>query len=248
VEPLLLERRERVGLVTLNRPDKLNALSSALVNQLEHALHELDGDDEIGAIVITGAGERAFSAGGDMAEQVAALDEDRSFPRVNASAVVFAAKKPTIAAIRGYCFGGGALLAIHCDSRIGGEDARLKFHGASYGRAPGGAALPRIVGAAKAKELLFTGDEVSASEALRIGLLNQVVAPEKVVETALAMAARIAANSPEAIRVLKEVIDEALPVDRALAREHELNRDIGRTADSAARFRAAADRVIGGKD
>lgn len=248
MEPLLLERRERVGLVTLNRPDKLNALSSALVNQLEHALHELDGDDEIGAIVITGAGERAFSAGGDMAEQVAALDEDRSFPRVNASAVVFAAKKPTIAAIRGYCFGGGALLAIHCDIRIGGEDARLKFHGASYGRAPGGAALPRIVGAAKAKELLFTGDEVSASEALRIGLLNQVVAPEKVVETALAMAARIAANSPEAIRVLKEVIDEALPVDRALEREHELNRDIGRTADSAARFRAAADRVIGGKD
>ena len=248
MEPILVERRGRVGLVTLNRPDKLNALNSALVNQLEQALHELDGDDEVGAIVITGAGERAFSAGGDMAEQVAALDEHRSFPRVNASAVVFAVRKPTIAAIRGYCFGGGALLAIHCDIRIGGADARLKFHGASYGRAPGGAVLPRIVGAAKAKELLFTGDEVSASEALRIGLLNQVVAPEQVVETAVAMAARIAANSPEAIRVLKEVIDEALPVDKALEREHELNRDIGRSADSAARFRAAADRVIGRED
>ena len=167
---------------------------------------------------------------------------------MNASAVVFAAMKPTIAAIRGYCFGGGALLAIHCDIRIGGEDARLKFHGASYGRAPGGAVLPRIVGAAKAKELLFTGDEVSASEALRIGLLNQVVAADKVVETAVGMAARIAANSPEAIRALKEIIDEALPVDKALEREHELNRDIGRTADSAARFRAAAERVIGRKD
>ena len=248
VEPILVERRGRVGLVTLNRPEKLNALSSELVNQLERALHELDEDNAIGAIVITGAGDRAFSAGGDMAEQVAALEQARSFPRVNASAVVFAATKPTIAAIRGYCFGGGALLAIHCDIRIGGEDARLKFHGASYGRAPGGAVLPRIVGAAKAKELLFTGDEVSSSEALRIGLLNQVVAADKVVDTAVGMAARIAANSPEAIRVLKQIIDEALPVEKALEREHELNRDIGRTADSAARFRAAAERVIGRKD
>ena len=248
VEPILVEHRGRVGLVTLNRPEKLNALSSELVNQLERALHELDEDNAIGAIVITGAGDRAFSAGGDMAEQVAALEQARSFPRVNASAVVFAATKPTIAAIRGYCFGGGALLAIHCDIRIGGEDARLKFHGASYGRAPGGAVLPRIVGAAKAKELLFTGDEVSSSEALRIGLLNQVVAADKVVDTAVGMAARIAANSPEAIRALKQIIDEALPVEKALEREHELNRDIGRTADSAARFRAAAERVIGRKD
>jgi enoyl-CoA hydratase/carnithine racemase len=246
-QPILVERRGRVGLITLNRPDKLNALSSELVNQLERALHELGDDDDVGAIVITGAGERAFSAGGDMAEQVAALEQARTFPRVNASAVVFAARKPTIAAIRGYCFGGGALLATHCDIRICGEDARLKFHGASYGRAPGGAVLPRIVGVAKAKELLFTGDEISASEALRIGLVNQVVAPEKVVETAVAMAARIAANSPQAIRALKEIIDAALPADKALERERELNRDIGRTADSAARFRAAAERVIGRK-
>jgi enoyl-CoA hydratase len=248
VDPILVERRGRVGLVTLNRPDKLNALSSELVDQLEQALQALDADDDIGAIVITGAGDRAFSAGGDMAEQVAALEQARSFPRVNASAVVFAARKPTIAAIRGYCFGGGALLAIHCDIRIGGDDARLKFHGASYGRAPGGAVLPRIVGAAKAKELLFTGDEISASEALRIGLLNQVVEADQVVDTAVGMAARIAANSPEAVRALKDIIDRALPVDQALEREHELNRDIGRTADSAARFRAAAERVIGRKD
>ena len=248
MDPILVERRGRVGLVTLNRPDKLNALSSELVNQLERALQALDADDDVGAIVITGAGDRAFSAGGDMAEQVAALEQASSFPRVNASAVVFAARKPTIAAIRGYCFGGGALLAIHCDIRIGGRDARLKFHGASYGRAPGGAVLPRIVGAAKAKELLFTGDEISASEALRIGLLNQVVDADQVVETAVGMAARIAANSPEAVRALKDVIDRALPVDQALELEHELNRDIGRSADSAARFRAAAERVIGRKD
>lgn len=246
MEPILVERRGRVGLVTLNRPEKLNALNSALVNQLERALQALDADGEVGAIVITGAGDRAFSAGGDMAEQVAALDEQRTFPRVNASAVVHAVKKPTIAAIRGYCFGGGALLAIHCDIRIGGDDARLKFHGASYGRAPGAAVLPRIVGEARAKELLFTGDEVSASEAFRIGLLNQLVPPDAVVETAVAMAARIAANSPPAVRALKEIIDLALPVDPALEREHQVNRELGRTPDSAARFRSAAERVIGG--
>jgi enoyl-CoA hydratase/carnithine racemase len=243
--PILMERRGRVGLVTMNRPEKLNALSSALVNQLERALHELDADDGIGAIVITGAGERAFSAGGDMSEQVAALEEERAFPRVNASTVVHAVKKPTIAAIRGYCFGGGALLAIHCDIRIGGDDTRMKFHGASYGRAPGGAVLPRIVGEAKAKELLFTGDEIRAQEALRIGLLNQVAAAADVVDVAMGMAERIASNSAPAIRALKEIIDLALPVDNALEYEHEVNREIGHTADSAARFKSAAERVIG---
>ena len=242
---VLTDRRDRVALVTLNRPEKLNALSSELVNELERALHELDSDDDIGAIVITGAGTRAFSAGGDMAEQIAALDDARAFPRVSASAVVHAVHKPTIAAIRGYCFGGGALLAIHCDIRIGGDDTRMKFHGASYGRAPGGAVLPRIVGDAMAKELLFTGDEISASEALRIGLLNHVVPAADVVDTSLAMAQRIAANSPASIRALKEIIELAHPVDRAMDREHDLNRDMGHTAEAAARFRSAAERVIG---
>src|SRR5712692_8242139 len=245
MEPILVERHGRVGLVTLNRPEKLNALSSALVNQLEVAIGELDADDDIGAIVITGAGERAFSAGGDMAEQVAALEETRAFPRVSASAVVRASVKPTLAAIRGYCFGGGALLAIECDIRIGGEDARFKFHGASYGRAPGGAVRRRIVGGAKVNELLFAGDEVSAKEALRVGLLNQVVTPDEVVDAAVAMAQRIAANSPEAVKALKEIIDLALPIDRALEHEREINREMGRSADSASRFRQAAERVIG---
>ncbi len=245
MEPILLERRGRVGLVTLNRPEKLNALNSHLVERLEQALQQLDADDDIGAIVITGAGERAFSAGGDMAEQIAALDGSTASPRVGASAVVRACVKPTIAAIRGYCFGGGALMAIECDIRIGGDDARIKFHGASYGRAPGGASLPRIVGAAKAKELLFTGDEISATEALRIGLLNQVVPAADVVETAVAMGSRIAANSPVAVKALKEIIDVALPIGSALEHEQYLNREMGRSTDSASRFRNAAARVLG---
>ena len=246
MDPILVERRGRVGLITLNRPEKLNALNSALVMQLERAVTQLEADDEIGAIVVTGAGERAFSAGGDMAEQVAALNSQEKAPaRASASSIVRLAKKPTIAAIRGYCFGGGALMAIEFDIRIGGDDARFKFHAASYGRAPGGAVLPRIVGDAKARELLFTCDEVSASEALRIGLLNQVVPSDQVVETAVAMGERIAANSPTAVKALKEIIDLALPIDTALEHEREVNRGMGSSADSATRFRAAAERVIG---
>lgn len=243
---ILVERRGQVGLVTLNRPEKLNALNTALVTQLERALQELDADDTVGAIVVTGAGERAFSAGGDMAEQVASLNsQTAALPRVSASSVMRAVRKPTLAAIRGYCFGGGALMAIEFDMRIAADDARFKFHGASYGRAPGGAVLPRIVGDAKAKELLFTGDEIRAAEALRIGLVNQVVAPAEVVDTAVAMAERIAANSPMAVRALKQIIDTALPIEQALRLEHELNKGMGRSADSASRFRKAAERVIG---
>jgi len=243
--PILVERRGRVGVVTLNRPAKLNALNAALLDALDHALHELDDDPDIGAIVITGAGERAFSAGGDMNEQIDAMDGRPAPRRASPLATVRACRTPTIAAIRGYCYGGAALLAIGCDIRISGEDGRFKFHGASYGRGIGGAVLPRIVGAAKAKELLFTGDDVPAAEALRIGLVNQVVPAAEVVECAVTMAERIAANSPRAIQIIKETIDLALPVEQAQAHENQANRDLSHSDDSQARFRRAASKIIG---
>jgi enoyl-CoA hydratase len=242
---VLVERRGAVGLVTLNRPAKLNALNAQLMDELEQVLRDLDEDEHIGAIVITGAGERAFSAGGDMAEQVEAIEGRHAPRRGSAAAGLRTCRTPTIAAIRGYCYGGAALLAMSCDIRISGDDGRFKFHGATYGRALGGALLPRVVGAAKAKELLFTGDDVPAHEALRIGLVNHVVAPEEVVATALAMAERIAANSPRAIHAIKETIDLALPAEQAHAFESQANRDLAHSPDSTARFRRAAERVIG---
>lgn len=242
--PLLVERREHTALLTLNRPKKLNALNGAMLEALEHALHDLDADFAIGAIVITGAGERAFSAGGDMAEQIEAMDGAPRQSRASPLATVRACHTPTIAAIRGYCYGGAALLAIGCDIRVSGEDGRFKFHGASYGRGIGGAMLPRIVGAAKAKELLFTGDDVPAAEALRIGLVNHVVPSDEVVEFAMAMAERIAANSPRAVHVIKQTIDLALPVEQAQAYENQANRDVSGSEDSQSRFRRAAARVI----
>ena len=242
---VLVERRGRVGIATLNRPAKLNALNSQLVDELEGAIRELDADDEIGAIVITGAGERAFSAGGDMNEQRAQIAAGTVGGRRSASPVVRDARKPTIAAIRGYAFGGGALLAINCDIRIAGSDAKFKFHAAGYGQMGGGAILPRIIGMARAKELLWSGDEVGAAEAERIGLVNHVVAPDEVLETALALAGRIAANSPQAVAGLKKTIDLAMPYEEAQAHEDAANREVRSSADSAARFRRAAERVVG---
>ncbi|MDQ3809926.1 MAG: enoyl-CoA hydratase/isomerase family protein [Chloroflexota bacterium] len=243
---VLVERRGNVGLVTLNRPAKLNALNTQLMDELERAVGDLDADRDIGAIVLTGAGERAFSAGGDMAEQVEAIEGRRPPRRGSPSAGVRGCRTPTIAAVRGYCYGGGALLAISCDIRVSGHDGRFKFHGASYGRALGGALLPRIVGAAKAKELLFTGDEVPAAEAARIGLVNQVVESADVVDYAVAMAQRIASNSSPAVQGIKDTIDLALPIERAEAFEKQLNADLAHSADSTARFRRAAARVLGG--
>jgi len=244
--PVLVERRGPVGLLVLNRPAKLNALSLQMLAELERGLREFDADPNIGAIVLTGAGERAFSAGGDMAEQVAVLDGRLApLPGGSPSGALHACATPTLAAIRGYCFGGGALLAIACDIRLCGDDARFKFHGASYGRALGAADLPRIVGEPKAKELLLSGDEVRAAEALRIGLVNHVVPAAEVLDETLGLAERIAANSPDAVRRLKETIDLALPIEQALAHEARVNQELGQSADSAARFRRAAARIVG---
>jgi enoyl-CoA hydratase/carnithine racemase len=243
---VLAERRGRVGLATLNRPDKLNAMNTQLMQELEAAITQFDADDEIGAIVLTGAGARAFSAGGDMKEQRAQIEAGTVGQRRSASSVVRAAKKPVLAAIRGYAFGGGALLAINCDIRIAATDARFKFHAAGYGQVGGGAILPRIVGVARAKELLYTGDEIDAAEALRIGLVNHVLEPDEVLDFTLAMAGRIAANSPKAIAALQEIIDLALPTEEAQAREEAANREIRASGDSATRFKAAAAKVVGG--
>lgn len=242
---VLVEKRGRVGVATLNRPAKLNAMNTQLVEELEAALRDFDDDEGIGAVVIAGAGERAFSAGGDMKEQVAQLADGTIRGRRSASVVVRAARKPVLAAIRGYCFGGGALLAINCDIRIAATDARFKFHAAGYGQVAGGAILPRIVGVARAKELLYTGDEVDAEQAARIGLVNRVVEPSEVLETTIAMASRIAANSRQAITALQRVIDLALPYEQAQAEEDAASRAIRASADSADRFRQAAARVVG---
>lgn len=240
------ERHGAVGLIWLNRPEKLNAMNTQLNAELVEAIDAFERDESILAIVLTGAGERAFSAGGDMAEQRSQLGTTHDGPTpLSPAKKARECPKPVLAAIRGYCYGGAANLAVNCDIRICGDDAKFRFVGASYGLVPSGAMLPRIVGEAKAKELLFTTDVVDAAEAHRIGLANQVVPAADVLEHTLAMAQRIAANSPLAVQALKVIVDASLPPDEALAQEAAYTTRLRSGAEHATRFRAAAERVVG---
>lgn len=243
---LIVERRGAVAVVRLNRPEKHNALNAQISFELIDCLDALEGDDSVRVIVLTGSGEKAFCAGADMAE---ATSEETRPARVGgpaqAAARLLRVRKPVIAAVNGYAYGGGALLAINCDIRIASENARFRFVGTTYGLVVGGSQLPRIVGVPAAKELIFTARTVDAAEALRIGLVNRVVPRERLEEEALAMAAAIAENSPQAVQAAKEIIDLALPGREAALREVEVNSELRQSEDHRRRFRAAAQRVTG---
>ena len=246
---VLVEKRGPVGLATLNRPEKHNAMNSALTRELIAAIDAFTADDEIAVIVLTGAGERAFSAGGDMTEVRERMGPEgvqrETTGGPSLSEKVRLCPKPVIAAIRGYCYGGAAQLAVNCDIRICGDDAKFRFVAVNYGMPACGAILPRIVGEAKAKEILFSGDVVDAREALRVGLANQVVPPSEVVDYAVKLGERIAGNSQFAVRSLKTIIDAALPVEDALALEARLGREARASREAEQRFKAAASRVVG---
>jgi enoyl-CoA hydratase len=150
-----------------------------------------------------------------------------------------------IAAINGYAYGFGAQLAVTADIRIASTNAKIRFVGASYGAVVSGSDLPRIVGAAMAKELLFTARVVDAEEAGRIGLVNRVVAPDRLIPTAVEMAEQIATNSPAAVQWAKRVVDASTTISEGLAAEAEARRTLMGSSDSASRLVAAAKRVTG---
>ncbi len=240
---LLLERHGAVALLRLNRPHKHNALGRQMSRELYLALQALEEDESVKAVVITGAGERAFCAGADMAEQVA----DPTLPQVTGQALgkVLRFPKPIIAAVNGYAYGGGALLAINCDLRLASPDARFRFVGVSYGLVVGAAQLPRIVGLPAAKDLVFTARVVEAEEALRLGLVDRVVPRESLLEEATGLAQQMAAHSLRALVASKEVMELALDNSVALAREAELNQALRQGEEHRQLFRQAAQRVTG---
>ncbi|HVC57521.1 MAG TPA: enoyl-CoA hydratase/isomerase family protein [Stellaceae bacterium] len=215
-EYILSERQGAVALVTLNRPEKLNALSFPLMEELDDALSSYEWDDDIRAVILTGAGERAFSAGADIHEMAGLSSEelaDRGATRGQISWHIASYAKPLIGAINGLAYGGAALLSSSLDLRIGCEKTQFRFLAASYGRVNSTWSLPALVGIPKAKELLYTGRAVAAEEALHIGLLNQVVPAAKVVDAAIEMGQMIAKNDPRMVQGIKRLLHEGMAMD-----------------------------------
>jgi enoyl-CoA hydratase len=200
-----------VGIVTLNRPAKLNALSYALASELDEAVTALEEDDEVRCVVITGAGEKAFSAGADIHEMNAISDDELAERQRRRSVFTWhlaTLKKPTIGAINGLAYGGAAVLSSSLDIRIGCERSSFRFLAASYGRLNSTWSLPMVVGWARAKELLYTARVVKADEALQINLLNKIVPASELLDAAVEMGRQIAGNTPEMVQGIKRLLIE----------------------------------------
>jgi len=204
---VLLEKSEKIAVVTLNRPEKLNALNRELRHEFCRTMQNLRTDPEVGCVIITGAG-RAFCAGLDLRELSNESLEDAG--NVNFVSVIEDMEVPVIAAVNGFAVTGGFELALACDIIIAAETARFADTHARVGVMPGGgmtARLPRAVGIRKARELSFTGNYLGAAEAERMGLVNRVVAADRLMSTAREMAGQILSSDPVIIRNLKRLYD-----------------------------------------
>ena len=210
-----IERANGVAVVTMNRPEALNAFNSAQLTDLLAAMRQLSGEDAIRAIIITGAGDRAFAAGADIKEMEAKSPlEAKAFAEMGHAvcATIERAPQPTIAAINGFALGGGCEIALACDIRIAAERAVLGQPEVALGIFPGWGGtqrLPRLIGSGLAKELIFTGRRVNAAEALRIGLVNAVHPAQELLAKAQELATQIAAQGPLAVRHAKIAINHA---------------------------------------
>ena len=205
------DRDDRVGIITLNRPEVLNALSVGLTRELDDAITEIEADDSFGAIVITGAGERAFSAGADIHEN-RELDPDErekiTEERSGYSWHLTTATKPVIGAINGLCYGGGTVMATSLDFLIGCEKSSFRFLAVNYGQMNATWSLPMLVGINRAKELLYSGREVFADEAYHIGLINHLVPNAQLMEKAIEVAEGLAKNRIEGVANIKQILRE----------------------------------------
>jgi enoyl-CoA hydratase/carnithine racemase len=210
-QTIVVEAEDGVGIVTLNRPDKLNAMNRQLSRELHDAIKRFEVDDRVGCIVVTGAG-RAFSAGGDIHEQ---REDDRRYSdeelaqlrggRHNSLDIAICTK-PTIGMMNGLAYGGAAVLASSLDMRIGCEDSKFRFLAAAYGRINSTWTLPNQVGWPIAKELLFSARVVEAEEAWRIGLLNHLVPREQLRAKTMELAKTIAGNNRAAVMGIKQLL------------------------------------------
>ena len=203
-------KREGVGIITINREDVRNALKAEIREDIAAAVQLAEDDPEVRVVIITGAGEKVFSAGGDIKAMAENTMWDILARKFDVSAQIHNCPKPIIAAINGLALGGGCELAMACDFRVGSENARLGQPEINLGIFPGGGAtqrLQRLVGVGRAKELIFTGDIIEAREAERIGLLNKVFPAKELMAKTMEIAKKICSKGPLALKMAKMSIN-----------------------------------------
>ena len=212
-QTLLYEERDGIGYVTINRPEKLNALNDQVMADLQACFESLQANAGVRAVILTGAGEKAFVAGADigvLATQTPVEGKERSLRGQRTLDLIENLGKPVIAAINGFALGGGCELAMACTLRVAAENARLGQPEVKLGIVPGYAGtqrLPRLVGKGRALELILAGEPISAPEAWRIGLVNQVVAAGDLMAASEKVAGKILANGPLAVRFAMEAVN-----------------------------------------
>jgi enoyl-CoA hydratase len=226
---ILVETSNRISILTINRPDKRNALNQATRDEMLQALDSLEKSAESRVLIVTGAGDKAFIAGADINEFEGrtALTQREAMKGLRIFSSIGEFPKPVIAMINGFCLGGGLELALACDIRIACDTAKLGQPEINLGIIPGGGGtqrLTRLVGEGKAMEIILTGDAIDAVHAREIGLVNQVVAAADLRTTVLALAARIAEKSPIALRMAKDAVKSAahMGLREGLEREMDL--------------------------
>jgi len=228
-DTVLYEREGRVAILTINRPDKLNALNQQVRDEMLAHLAEIEGDDEVGAVVVTGAGEKSFVAGADIGEFAgrSPFDQRQAMASPRIYDVMSTFPKPVIAMINGFCLGGGCEMAMSCDFRIASAKARFGQPEIKLGLIPGGGGtqrMARLAGVGQAMRLVLSGDLIDAAEALRIGIVEIVVEADELRATTLGLAARIAAFSPLTLRVAKQAVraSETMSLDDGIRYERDL--------------------------
>jgi enoyl-CoA hydratase len=226
---LISERDGRVAILTINRPDKLNALNDQVRDELLAELARIETDDAIGVVVITGAGEKSFIAGADISEFAgrSPFDQRHAMRSPRIFDIMASFPKPVIAMINGFCLGGGCELAMSCDIRVASDKARFGQPEINLGLIPGGGGtqrLPRLVGMGQAMRLNLSGEMIPAAEAREIGLADLVFPADELRTRTLELAAKIAAKSPLTLKVLKEAMraSERLPIEDGISYERDL--------------------------
>ena len=225
---LLVEKRDDgIAVITINRPEKMNALNAAVIGELDAAISDLEGDASVRGLILTGAGEKAFVAGADIAELAKATPVEGRETGMKGQRVYDRLERfrgPVIAAVNGFALGGGCELALACHIRIASEGARFGTPEVKLGLICGYAGtqrLPRLVGRGRALEILLSGEMVSAEEALRIGLVNRVVTKDALMAEAALLMKKILANAPLSLKYTIEAVNAGLDMSFEDAQDHE---------------------------